>query len=158
MSATDLELDIIGAVPTGLELEPLQKVFALASEARDELNLPSGVIDLKFVDDAAIRELNRDYSGHDYATDVLAFNYLESGQPIDGVIGEMVVSTATAARQAEAAGSSLGEEVALLVLHGTLHIGGYDHQTEEQQDQMQLLQQQLMEQAGYHWREFSWNV
>ena len=152
-----LELVLVGDIPAGLDLEPLQRVFGLAAASTTALKLPYGVINLTFVDDETIRVMNLEYSGHDYATDVLSFNYLESGGPIEEVIGEMVVGIETAARQAEAAGTSLSEEVALLVLHGTLHIGGYDHQDEASQEHMQRLQREIMEEAGYKFREFQWS-
>ncbi len=151
-----LELVIVGDVPEELELEPLQRVFSLAAGAAQQLKLPYGVINLTFVDDETMRVMNREYSGNDYATDVLAFNYLESGGPIEEIIGEMVVGIETAARQAVEVKTSLSEEVALLVLHGTLHIGGYDHQNERDQAKMQRLQKDLMAEAGYSFREFKW--
>jgi probable rRNA maturation factor len=150
-----LELDII-EVPSELELEPTERVFS-ALVASDLVPLPEGTINLTFVDDDAIQKLNLEYSGNDYATDVLSFSYIEDGnEPIEGVVGEMAISLETAARQAEAAQTTLAEEVALLALHGTLHIAGYDHQTEAERDQIQHLQQQVMAAAGYAYREFKW--
>jgi probable rRNA maturation factor len=150
-----LELEIID-VPAGLDLEPTERVFS-ALVAAEPVKLPEGTINLTLVDDEAIRKLNLDYSGNDYATDVLSFSYIEDGnEPIEGVVGEMAISLETAARQADIAQTTLAEEVALLALHGTLHIAGYDHQTESQQDQIQHLQQQVMATAGYTYREFKW--
>jgi probable rRNA maturation factor len=104
-----------------------------------------------------IREMNRTYAGNDYATDVLSFSYIEDGgEPIEGVIGEMAISLETAASQAEAAGMSLDEEVALLGLHGALHIMGFDHQDETDRQVMNGLQSELMEAAGLKYREFAW--
>ncbi len=149
------ELEIIGEVPEGLDLEPTERVFSALVSSLD--GAPDGIIDVMFVDDARSREANREYTGNDYATDVLSFSYIEDGgEPIDGVLGEMMVSLETAAHQAEAADSTLAEEVALLVLHGTLHVLGYDHQTLEQQEHMQALQRGLIGAAGYNYREFRW--
>ena len=151
----NLELDIVGDVPAELDLAPTRQVFMALVE--HVAALPDGTITLALADDERVRQLNRDQAGHDYATDVLSFSYIEDGgQPIDGVVGEMVISLETAARQAQAAGTSLAEEVALLALHGALHIVGYDHQTEAEQTAMQALQRQLMEAGGYHYREFAW--
>jgi probable rRNA maturation factor len=150
-----LELQITDPVPAGFDAAPLRAVFGALLASLDEA--PDGTINLAFVDDERIRAMNRDQAGNDYATDVLSFSYIEDGgEPIDGVIGEMVISLETAARQAEAAGTALAEEVALLALHGTLHILGHDHQTPEQQDQLQHLQRRLMTAAGYQYREFKW--
>jgi probable rRNA maturation factor len=150
-----LELQIVGELPEGLELAPTQAVFAALVSALEDV--PAGTINVALVDDAHIRELNREQAGNDYATDVLSFSYIEDGgEAIEGVIGEMVISLETADRQADAAGTTLAEELALLVLHGALHILGHDHQTAEQQEQLQALQHQLMTAAGLTYREFKW--
>ncbi len=150
-----LELDIVGKVPANLDLKPMECVFAALTAS--DLKLPEGTINVALVDDAKSRQLNHDYSGHDYATDVLSFSYIEDGgQPIDGVIGEMAISTETAQRQANEADTSLAEEIALLALHGTLHLAGHDHQTPEDQAKIGDLQAKIMKAAGYRYREFAW--
>ncbi len=149
-----LELNVIGEWPEGLDLEPMQRVFSALVSAENDA--PDGQINLAFVDDEEIRSMNRDHAGHDYATDVLSFSYIEDGEAIGEVLGEMVISLETAERQAEEAGTSLAEEVALLALHGTLHILGYDHQTEVERQAMQTRQRELMTAAGYQYREFRW--
>ncbi len=151
-----LELEIAGVVPDELDTAPLRKVFSATAARAKELKLPGGTINVTFVDDAEIQRLNREYSGNDYPTDVLSFNYLETGEAIEGVIGEMAISLTTAGRQAKEAGISLGEETALLCLHGVLHIGGYDHADADGREQMQLLHRSLMEEAGLTYREFEW--
>ncbi|HSX02777.1 MAG TPA: rRNA maturation RNase YbeY [Candidatus Saccharimonadia bacterium] len=157
----NLELDILGEVPAELDVAPTRRVFlALVAELpalAPAMVAVGGVINLALVDDERVRQLNRDQAGHDYATDVLSFSYVEDGgEPIDGVVGEMVISLETAARQAAQAGTSLAEEVALLALHGVLHILGYDHQGEAGQIAMQEVQRRLMSQVGYSYREFVW--
>ena len=82
--------------------------------------------------DASVRRLNRDFRGKDAKTDVLSFS---SGVEVlpDGTrpLGEIVISVAAAARQSEAAGHSLSSEVRLLVIHGYLHLLGYDHEVDD---------------------------
>ena len=81
------------------------------------------------VGDAAMRRLNRDYRGKDRPTDVLAFSLLEgAGAGISDAIGDVVISTATAARQARENGLTLRQEVDRLLIHGILHLVGYDHE------------------------------
>jgi len=85
---------------------------------------------VSLVDDGAIHELNRRYRGNDCPTDVLAFAMRE-GAHADlhpGVLGDVVISLDTAARQAEEHGLRLGEEVDRLLVHGILHLAGYDHE------------------------------
>jgi len=90
-----------------------------------------GEMSLALVGDRQIRALNRRYRGVDRVTDVLAF----AAAPDDGmrrphprrVLGDVVIATGAAARQARAAGHSLGAEYRVLALHGLLHLLGYDH-------------------------------
>lgn len=92
-------------------------------------------LSILITDDASIRELNARWRGRDAATDVLSFSQLEGeGPSITGgprVLGDVVISMETAARQAEAAGLSLDEEVQRLLIHGVLHLVGYDHERGE---------------------------
>ena len=79
---------------------------------------------IAFVSDKKIRELNRQFRGIDKATDVLSF-------PSDGPeLGDIAVSVDTAAVQAKENGLKLDEEIAQLILHGLLHLSGYDHETD----------------------------
>ncbi len=91
-------------------------------------------IDFSFVDDARIQELNRDYRGKDKPTDVLSFPLFEHGEefdfPVSGeeiALGDIVISTQTAARQALEQAHSFEREIAFLATHGALHLLGYDH-------------------------------
>jgi len=82
--------------------------------------------------DATVRRLNRVFRKKDKTTDVLSFP--ESGRPYpDGTLplGEIVISVPQAARQAKAAGHGLARELRLLVIHGYLHLLGYDHEVDE---------------------------
>ena len=87
-----------------------------------------------FVRDRAIRRLNRAYRGKDGATDVLSFPTADDEDafihslPDAGHLGDIIISTDAARRQADEAGHSLEREVSELVIHGTLHLCGYDHE------------------------------
>ena len=106
-------------------------------------------VSVLLTDDADIKHLNRDYRGIDAPTDVLAFA-MRDGEGSDmnpNLLGDLVISIETASRQAETGGpfsairssvktemqlttyNSLETEVALLAVHGVLHLLGYDHQT-----------------------------
>ena len=80
-----------------------------------------------FVSDKKIRELNRQFRGIDKATDVLSF---PSDGPDESDLGDIAVSIDTAAAQAKENGLKLDEEIAQLILHGLLHLSGYDHETD----------------------------
>jgi rRNA maturation RNase YbeY len=79
-----------------------------------------------------VRALNKKYLRHDYNTDVLAFSF-GTGTTIDG---EVYINVERARIQAKEFGASFGEEVARLVIHGTLHLVGYDDTTKREQEQM----------------------
>ena len=99
-------------------------------------------VSIVLADDATVRRLNRDFRGKDMTTDVLSFPSGEEELP-DGTrpLGEIVISVAQAARQAKAAGHSLAREVRVLVIHGYLHLLGYDHEVDD--GTMMRLQAQL---------------
>jgi len=80
---------------------------------------------IAFVSDKKIRELNRQFRGVDKATDVLSF---PAGENIN--LGDVAVSVDTAAVQAKENGLSFNDEIAQLILHGLLHLCGYDHETD----------------------------
>jgi len=81
---------------------------------------------IAFVSDKKIRELNRQFRGVDKATDVLSF---PAGENIN--LGDIAVSVDTAAVQAKENGLSFNDEIAQLILHGLLHLCGYDHETDK---------------------------
>jgi probable rRNA maturation factor len=82
--------------------------------------------------DATLRRLNRDFRGKDATTDVLSFPAGGEELP-DGTrpLGEIIISVPQAARQAEALGHSLAHELRVLVIHGYLHLLGYDHEVDD---------------------------
>ena len=84
-----------------------------------------GDVSVAFVSDARVRSLNRTYRGQDDATDVLSF---PAGEP--GFLGDIVIATGVARRQAREAGHAFGVEARVLALHGLLHLLGYDHETD----------------------------
>ena len=92
--------------------------------------LGAGDVELVFVNDDEIRKINREQRGIDKATDVLSFPY---EQISGGLMGSVVISTDTASRVASELGHSIECEIALLFLHGVLHILGYDHEIDDGQ-------------------------
>jgi probable rRNA maturation factor len=82
------------------------------------------VVSLAIVDDGTMHQLNRRYLDHDYPTDVLSFLLSEDDE--EPLQGEIVVSADTAAAEAERYGWSLDDELLLYVIHGALHLVGYD--------------------------------
>ena len=85
-----------------------------------------GQVSVLLTTDATIRRLNRQFRGKDKATDVLSFPAPES--VAGGVAGDIAISVPTARRQAREQGHALAVEIKVLVLHGLLHLAGYDHE------------------------------
>ena len=98
---------------------------SFADKAATAIGKSGSTATVAFVSDKAIRELNRQFRGVDKATDVLAFPADEAHN-----LGDIAISVDTAARQAKENGLTFDEEVAQLILHGLLHLSGYDHETD----------------------------
>ncbi|MDQ7829966.1 MAG: rRNA maturation RNase YbeY [Armatimonadota bacterium] len=132
---------------------------ALRRAARHALRAEGAPRDVELsiavVDDAAIRALNRRYRGEDRATDVLAFPQAPPGRSGPGlmalgggqgvVLGDVVLSAERAAVQAAALGHSTARELALLVIHGVLHLLGYDDTAPAGARRMRARQEALLE-------------
>jgi len=104
-----------------------------------------GSIVLTIVDDKAISKLNLEYRGIGKATDVLSFSYLgDENFPVQNILGEIVISLATARKQAMEHRKTLKEELQLLFLHGLLHIFGYDHESPAGRKEMFDLQDSII--------------
>lgn len=99
------------------------------------------MVSVLFCGDRAIRSLNRRYRREDRATDVLAFPAADGD-----LLGDIVVSVPYAARQARKRGEPLAREVERLLLHGFLHLSGYDHETDD--GQMGALETRLQRRLG----------
>ena len=97
-----------------------------------------------FVGDSKSRELNREYLRRDRPTDVLAFSMLEGPDTEEGLLGDVVVSTHRAISNAERFGTSAEEEITRYVVHGVLHLLGYDDMGEER-DRMKKREDVLLE-------------
>lgn len=92
-----------------------------------------GEVSIALVSDARMRTLNRSYRNKDYATDVLSFpaSAAPAGVPPSSYLGDIVIATGVAQRQADEVGHSLGTELKVLALHGLLHLLGYDHDADD---------------------------
>jgi probable rRNA maturation factor len=130
----------------------IRKIVRQVLEA-EELAAPYEV-SLVFTDSETVRRLNRDYRGVDEPTDVLAFYMLPQGAadssfalPPDGVIrlGEVIVSYPQAVTQAEERRHSTQRELALLIIHGILHLVGYDHEEPEEERKMRHREEELLD-------------
>ncbi len=123
------------------EAGPVQADAEAALAVRD---LQDMELSLVLTDDQTIQQLNRDYRGMDKPTDVLSFAQQEADGPASGVLGDLIISLETAQRQADERDHSLAAEVRILMVHGLLHLLGYDHIAPEERAQMAQAEQALL--------------
>lgn len=102
------------------------RIAAVADRTLGAVGHEAAEMSLTITNDRKLHELNRSFRGKDKPTDVLSFPYDEP----EGPLGDVVISIDRANAQAAERGHSLQREVELLALHGTLHICGYDHETD----------------------------
>ena len=99
------------------------------------LRLRSAELSVVLVSDREMRALNRRWRRRDRPTDVLSFSLREGqGGEVSRSIGDVVISLETAARQAVENGFTIGEEVERLLVHGILHLAGYDHEASPREE------------------------
>lgn len=99
-------------------------------------------ISIVFTDDASIRELNRQWRGKDKPTNVLSFP--AAGDHAGGLLGDIVLAAETVIDEAGIESKPLGHHIIHLVVHGFLHICGYDHENEEDADRMEKLESRIL--------------
>jgi probable rRNA maturation factor len=104
----------------------------------------SAELSILFVGPDHIRRLNARYAGDDYATDVLAFPMMEDDEE-SVLLGDVVVCPEIARANAEKAEATLDAELRTLVVHGTLHLLGYDHQNDAQRAAMDKRTNEVIE-------------
>jgi probable rRNA maturation factor len=109
----------------------------------------AGVISVAIVDDQAISRLNWKYLRHRGPADVLSFPLDDDLNDSGRLEGEVIVSAETAARRAPQYGWTPHEEMLLYVIHGTLHLAGYDDRTERQQAEMRRKEQEVLKGLGF---------
>jgi probable rRNA maturation factor len=100
--------------------------------------------------DSLLHQLNLQYRKTDSATDVLSFPSAEIDPDTSRLyLGDIIISLPRAQAQASAEGHTLADELVLLVVHGTLHLLGYDHEQDEDKKRMQIAQDTMMKQLGH---------
>lgn len=114
------------------------------------LGWPRSELSVTFCGDPFIRRLNRRYLGRDRSTDVIAFpiDVLRRSDGGAGLAGEVVISLDTAARQAREQGHSLTRETAILLIHGILHLAGYDDHRPADRRRMERRTEQILATLG----------
>lgn len=106
-----------------------------------------GEVSIVFTDDAAIRVLNERWRGQDKATNVLSFAQDGPGRKA-GMLGDIVLAQETVAREAALAGKLLNHHIAHMIVHGFLHLLGYDHQNDIDAQTMEDLERKALTLIG----------
>ena len=147
MSQPELTLSLQFPDPRHRALLPRHKVMRFIRAA---LELP-GEIAVRIVDAEEGRALNREYRGKDYATNVLTFAYNEGAEIADDepTQADIVLCTDVLQREADEQKKTVEEHAAHLVVHGVLHAQGFDHETDEEAEEMEQLERDIMEVLGY---------
>jgi probable rRNA maturation factor len=115
-------------------------------------------IAIRLSDDAEVRTLNRDYRHKDEPTNVLSFPMVDPGQigalastPDEEVLlGDIVLARETCVREAAARAISVESHATHLIVHGTLHLLGYDHMRDDEAEAMESLERRIMAKLGLH--------
>lgn len=140
------------SVATPDSVQPSRKSTASAGQAAEIRGLgpwltkhapakAKGDLSVALVSDRRMRALNRQFRGKDAVTDVLSFPSDERG-----FLGDIVIASGVATKQAKAAGHTVQTEVRVLALHGLLHLIGYDHESDE--GKMARVEMRLRRKAG----------
>ena len=130
--------------PETLAREAVEAALAVAGHAGEGLSLS-----LFFADDAAVRRLNRDFRGKDKPTNVLSFPAAAPpGLPGPRPLGDIALAFETVAREAEGEGKTLADHARHLIVHGTLHLLGYDHETDAEAERMEALEVKALARLG----------
>lgn len=144
-SRHDISVTVEPPFELSVDSAQLARLAARVLEAEEMGETELGIV---VTDDDTIRRLNRRYADEDEATDVLSFSLREGEEfvAVDTVVrlGEVIISYPTAERQAQEAGRSVAEELSHLLVHGVLHLLGYDHAEPEEERRMQERERELL--------------
>lgn len=123
------------------------KLEEIARRILNDLGCPDSELSILIVDDNEIREINREYLQRDTSTNVISFSMREGegGELNPELLGDVVISADTAARDAAEVGKPFECELVFLLLHGVLHLLGYDHErgTAEEAERMEAKEREV---------------
>lgn len=146
---TKLKLALQNA--SGAENLPTRTQIRKWAEAALQADVANAEITFRIVDTEEGRTLNRDYRGKDYATNVLTFTFDDDMPDIPGLplLGDIVLCAPVVEREAAEQGITLEAHYCHLVVHGVLHLQGYDHIEEDEAEAMEALETQIVTSLGY---------
>jgi len=128
----------ISSVDTQISKSALHELIKALSE---ELNFRIESLEINFTNSEKIREINREYLNHYYSTDILSFNYSEDISILDG---EIIISLDDARNNSKKFKVPFNQEIARLVLHGVLHLIGFDDNNRFNKIKMKRMENKLL--------------
>lgn len=148
-----LEVDILNEDLYEFEFNVEELISITLQKAAEDQEIEDAQVSVSLVSDEEIHELNQTYRNKDAPTDVLSFALRDEDEVLQEMeeaemLGDIIVSVPTAIRQAGEYGHSVKREMAFLVVHGFLHLIGYDHETEEEEAEMFGIQERVLEAVG----------
>jgi len=133
--------------PEGLEAIAERAIREALQQSEAEI---AGVAEVSVVltDDSEQRELNRQWRGIDKSTNVLSFPQLEPFAPVEGLVGDIILARETLEREAGEMGIGFNDHFTHLVVHGFLHLLGYDHIEDDEAEEMEGLETEILATLG----------
>jgi probable rRNA maturation factor len=142
MSTPSVEIEVASALwmaKPGVETCVREAIAAAASRVASD-----GEVSVLLADDPTIRALNRDWRGFDKATNVLSFPAAAQVPGSLKLLGDIAIAYETLAREADEEGKPFLHHLAHLVVHGYLHLMGYDHESDSEADAMEALEREIL--------------
>jgi probable rRNA maturation factor len=150
LDSPDIELDILveaGDWPDEKVLDALTRTAIDASFAEIAGYSGQSELSLVFTDDAHIKELNAGWRGKDKPTNVLSFPAFKpdkTSRALSPMLGDVILALETVQREAALEDKPFEHHLSHLLVHGLLHLLGYDHETEDEADEMEALERRIL--------------
>ena len=130
-------------------IRPLIERAVAAAARSGGIEVPDGAeLSVLLTDDAHVRVLNRDYRGKDKPTNVLSFPAAGPGEPVGPLLGDIALARETALAEALDEDRPVEHHVAHLIVHGLLHLFGYDHEDDDEAEAMERLEAAVLADLG----------
>jgi probable rRNA maturation factor len=133
--------------PAALDARADEAVRAALTHSKAKITGPAE-LSIVLTDDAEQQILNRDWRGIDNPTNVLSFPQIAPFGPVSGLLGDIILARETVVKEADEQGISLADHFTHLVVHGFLHLLGYDHMDDDEALAMEGLETQILKSLG----------
>ena len=147
-----LRIDLVEEAGDWSRVDTGGRVAAIAESVSGRLGEAAGTVALVLADDDLVRDLNRRFRGKDSATNVLSFpdddGFPSGNSQADTHLGDVILAIETLSREAKRDEKSIDDHFTHLVVHGILHLIGYDHETDEDAEEMESLETAILDDLG----------